>query len=516
MYKSPQYNSIYILACAVRISTKRTLQKKKCMTKSLEEIREEFKDLEQANCDLYTRLGLLSSLLDNLPGMAFRCLNDEKLTFEYASQGSKKVLGYPADQIVNGYAFRQLVHPEDQITNANVTNNLTPENNRYDLVYRMRASWGEDRWVHEQGTAIFSKEGVLVVIDGLLTDITEQKRKEIKLHEENVRLRSSIKERYRLGSIIGKSPAIQKVYERIIKAASTGATVIINGESGTGKELVARTVHDLSYRKDKPFVAVNCGAITDTLLESEFFGHIKGAFTGAHADRDGFLMAADGGTLFLDEIGEMPVSLQVKLLRVLDGNGFMPVGGNRQCSSDFRLVSATNRDLGEMVRSGRMREDFYYRINTVPISVPPLRERKEDLPLLIEHFVNNFSEESDEELQLAPKFYLTLARHHWPGNVRELQNVIRRYLTLKEICFSPSAQPSSQAVSPVRTDFAIRSLSRGSRPDNNTVRNELAEVETNRIVTVLHENHWHIGKSATVLGISRRTLQRRINKYSLK
>lgn len=480
-------------------------------SKSIEDIKTEIKDLEQANFDLYSRLGMLSSLLDNLPGMAFRCLSDANLTFEYASQGSKKILGYPADQIVNRYAFRQLVHPEDQVHNINVINSLTPENNRYDLIYRIRASWGEDRWVHEQGVAIFSQEGKQVAIDGILIDITEQKRKEIQLREENTRLRSSIKERYRLGSLIGKSPAIQKVYERILKAASTDASVIIHGESGTGKELAARTVHELSYRKDKPFVAVNCGAITETLLESEFFGHLRGAFSGAHADRDGFLMAADGGTLFLDEIGEMPVPLQIKLLRVLDGKGFIPVGGNRQCSSDFRIISATNRDLGEMVGSGRMREDFYYRINTVPIFLPPLRERKEDLPLLIDHFVHLLSEERAEELQLSPKFYLTLDRHHWPGNVRELQNVIRRYLTLKEISFNPSIQSSSQPARPAGRDFAPKDQSKGI-----DMRRELIQVEKIRIMSILQENQWHIGRSAAAMGISRRTLQRRINKHKLK
>lgn len=487
---------------------------KKQMPKILEELKAEFKDLEQTNCDLYTRLGLLSSLLDNLPGMAFRCLNDKNLTFEYASQGSNKILGYPADQIVNGYAFRQLVHPEDQVHNVNVTNSLTPTKNRYDLIYRMRAAWGEYRWVHEQGTAIFSSRGKLVAIDGLLTDITKQKQKEIELHEENARLRSSIKERYRLGSLIGKSHAIQKVYERILKAASTSASVIIHGESGTGKELAARTVHELSPRKEQPFVAVNCGAITESLLESEFFGHLRGSFSGAHADRDGFLMAANGGTLFLDEIGEMPIPLQIKLLRVLDGNGFFPVGGNKQYVSDFRLISATNRDLGEMVRSGRMREDFYYRINTVPISIPPLRERKEDLPLLIEHFVMTFAEERDEDLQLSPDFYLTLDRHNWPGNIRELQNVIRRYLTLKEISFNPSTLTTTLPAQ--LAGIEIAKLGQAGQSVIKTVRGELAEVEKNRIVAVLQVNHWNIGKTATALGISRRTLQRRVNKYQLK
>lgn len=466
---------------------------------------------ESNNDDLQVRLELLSSLLNNLPGMAFRCLNDEKLTFEYASQGSSKILGYPPEQIVNGYAFRQLVHDEDQVNNLNVIDGLSPEHRRYDLVYRMRAAWGEYRWVHEQGTAIFSAAGELVAIEGLLTDITDQKVKEIELHEENLRLRSSIRERFRLGQLIGKSPAIQSVYERILKAASTTAAVIVHGESGTGKELAARTVHELSDRKHRPFVAVNCGAISEGLLESEFFGHFKGAFTGAHTDRAGFLKAADGGTLFLDKIGEMPLSLQVKLLRVLDGKGFIPVGGSKQCSSDFRLISATNRDLGEMVRSGRMREDFYYRINTVPIPLPPLRDRKEDLPLLIEHFVKSYSEEIDGDLQLSPKFYLTMANHSWPGNVRELQNVIRRYLTLKEISFNPSISLESGAEPPLANTLAVP-----AQPSTRSVRSELEELERKRIVAALHEYRWHIGNTSDSLGISRRTLQRRMNKYNLR
>lgn len=480
------------------------------MKKKNEELQDEIKDLEEANCDLYSRLGLLSSLLDHLPGMAFRCLNDKDLTFEYASRGSKEIFGYPPSKIVSGYAFRQLVHPEDQIHNTNVVSTLTVENKTYNLIYRIRAAWGEDRWVHEQGTGIFSKDNALVAIDGLLTDITDQKKKEIQLHEENARLRSSIKERYRLGSLIGKSDAMQKVYELILRAASTSASVIIHGESGTGKEVAARTVNELSGRADKPFVAVNCGAISESLAESEFFGHVKGSFSGAFADRDGFLSAADGGTLFLDEIGEMPIPMQIKLLRVLDGKSYIPVGSNKQCSSDFRLISATNRDIGEMVKSGRMREDFYYRINTLPISLPPLRHRKDDLPLLIDHFVNSFSEEIDENPELSRQFYLTLDKHNWPGNVRELQNVIRRFLTLKEISFNPSVQISSPTQNSTPDPVSLDHL------QSINVRNELDDVEKQRILSVLNANHWHIGNSASSLGMSRRTLQRRLNKHKLK
>ncbi|SDO36586.1 sigma-54 interaction domain-containing protein [Desulforhopalus singaporensis] len=480
------------------------------MMRKVEESEIAFSELVRENQDLADRLKQLSSLLDNLPGMVFRCLYDADLTFEYASKGSSTLIGFSPEEIVSIYAFRKLVHKDDQHENIKVIERLTPENNRYDLVYRMRSAWGEYRWIHEQGKAIFSKAGVLKVIDGLLTDITEQKEEELKLRAENSRLRFSTKERYRLGELIGKSDAIQVAYDRIVKAAGTLVPVIIHGESGTGKELAARTIHQLSERKDHPFVAVNCGAISENLLESEFFGHVRGAFSGAHADREGYLMAADKGTLFLDEIGEMSIPLQIKLLRVLDGQGFIPVGSNNKLSSNFRLISATNRDLAQMVRSGMMREDFYYRINTVPILMPPLRERLEDLPLLIDHFIKIFAEELGEEIQLSPKFYHTLESHNWPGNVRELFNVLRRFVTLKEISFNPSLKPGESDTR--QTPAAPVNL----LPTSSQASEEIAQFERNMILNALNQNKWHMGRTAKDLGISRRTLQRRVSRYKLK
>jgi len=470
---------------------------------------DEIQKLKRTNIDLLRRLEQMSCLLNNLPGMAFRCLYDSQLTFEYASNGSKAILGYDPEQISSGLAFRQMVHRDDQSQNKKIISNLSPQNNRYNMTYRMKAAWGEYRWIYEQGTAIFSPKGRLVAIEGLLTDITEQKNCEIKLHEENLRLRSSIKERYRLGQLIGKSSAMQNVYERIIQAAETEATVIINGESGTGKELAARAIHDLSVRKNQPFIAVNCGAISESLLESEFFGHVRGAFSGAYSNRDGFLKAADGGTLFLDEIGEISLQLQVKLLRALDGLGFTPVGDTKIYSSNFRLISATNRDLEQMVRSGRMREDFYYRINTVPILMPPLQNRKEDLPLLIDYFVNAFADGTNQDITLPPDIYQTLSEHNWPGNVRELQNVIRRYLTIKEVSFSHpvGSRATGQLAPPPRS-----AVPAGQQPALTT----MADVEKHLVLQALQQHRWHMGHTASALGISRRTLQRRVNKYRLK
>lgn len=474
------------------------------------ELKAALKKQQIINKDSSERLEQLSSLLDNLPGMVFRCRYDKELTFEYASQGAKNILGYSPEEIVSIYTFRQLVHEEDQADNKKIMKGLSPANNRYTMIYRMRSAWGEDRWIHEQGTAIFSDRGTLVAIDGLLTDVTDYKNREIQLREENTRLRFSVNERYRLGSLIGKSSAIQEVYKRIFQAAGSLVPIIIHGESGTGKELAARTIHELSNRKGKPFVAVNCGAIAETLLESEFFGHVRGAFSGAYTDREGYLMAANGGTLFLDEIGEMPIPLQVNLLRVLDGDGFIPVGSNKRCSADFRLISATNRDLGQMVRSGQMRKDFYYRINTVPILMPPLRNRKDDLPLLIDHFLGHFSEQTDSQPQLSPEFYIMLEKHHWPGNIRELQNVIRRFLTLHEISFDPSITTTERQPLPSTDSTPQATLTA------NPVSDELSQIEKKLILDALSCNHWHMGQTAVALGISRRTLQRRVTKYHLK
>lgn len=488
--------------------TERSLEQ---LSSEVPKVNTDCEQLEKKNKELSNRLDLLSSLLDNLPGIAFRCINDGNFTFEYASHGTMAILGYSPDQIVNAYAFRQLVHKEDQHHNAVIVNSLRAGKNHYDLVYRMRTSWGEYRWILEQGTAIFAEDGRLEAIDGLLTDITEQKEREIKLYEENSRLRFSINERHRLGQLIGKSKAIRSVYKRIIKAAGTNAPVIIHGESGTGKELAAKTIHDLSERENGPFIAVNCGAISENLLESEFFGHLRGSFSGAYSDREGFLSAANGGTLFLDEISEMSIPLQIKLLRVLDGKGFNPVGSNKLRTSNFRLISATNRDLVQMVRSGHMREDFYYRINTVPIVMPPLRDRLEDLPLLIDHFLKQLGEEMERKIDVTPKFYAILEKHHWPGNVRELLNVVRRYVSLNEISFSPSVNNSLSNPAPL-SKSAPRAASTGKKP----VSDELKQVERNIILVALEENQYDMERTAAALGISRRTLQRRVNKHNLK
>lgn len=268
-----------------------------------------------------------------------------------------------------------------------------------------------------------------------LVDVTESYQRELAsgtfssvgLDEGDIRC--AVRDRYRLGKIVGKSPAIRAVYERVLKAVPKEASVLITGESGTGKEVVARTIHMLSPRSKGPFVPVNCGAIPSELLESEFFGYRKGAFTGAYANKQGLLDKANRGTLFLDEVAELPLNMQVKLLRFLDDKVFVPIGSTEERSSDIRIVAATNRDLRSCIDNGTMREDFFFRLFIIPIHLPPLRERKEDIPLLIEEFLYRAS--GGKDTPFIPG-YVTDAflRYDWPGNVRELQNTLQRYLAI--------------------------------------------------------------------------------------
>jgi PAS domain S-box-containing protein len=369
-------------------------------------------------------------------------------------------------------------------------------------------------WASLHARPVFDESGRLLYQEGILTDISEQKKamealqeREEYLRKENIRLRSNIEDRYKFGNIVGKSSAMQEIYELILRAAATNVNVIIYGESGTGKELVARAIHDMSDRKNRPFVPVNSGAIPASLLESEFFGYKKGAFTGAVADKHGYLDLADGGTLFLDELGEIDLSMQAKLLRAIEGGGFIPVGSTELKKADFRIISATSRDLKEYVRKGLMREDFYYRVHIIPIYLPPLRERKGDIPLLIDHFLKTY----DYEGKVPPitgKVLWALLSYEWPGNIRELQNTLHRYFTLKKLDFLGA----SSSVSGGREDTFPEVL-----PGEELKLQEAVEnFEKNYIRKRLEENQWHRTRVASILGIGRKTLFRKIEDYGLK
>jgi two-component system response regulator PilR (NtrC family) len=251
------------------------------------------------------------------------------------------------------------------------------------------------------------------------------------LVEENVYLRRELEQRYTFANIIGKSQRMQAIFKVIERVARTPSTVMVNGESGTGKELIARAIHFSSPRSGRRFLSLNCGALPENLLESELFGHERGAFTGAVKDKKGLFQEADGGTLFLDEIGEMSQVMQVKLLRVLQEKTLRRVGGSREESVDVRIITATNRNLQEMVAEGGFREDLFYRINVIPIELPPLRQRREDIPLLVDHFLKQYAEEMQVDLpQISVEAMRVLEAYDWPGNVRELENMIERTMAL--------------------------------------------------------------------------------------
>ena len=445
----------------------------------------------------------LAALMDNLPGMAFRCLNDSDLTIEYASRGSVAILGYEPRELIRDKAFRKMVHPDDQDRNKTTLAGLSINAPRYRLVYRIKTAQGADKWVLEEGKAIFTKEGRFRFIEGLLTDITDQKVVELELHRENLRLKSSLGQRFRLEQLIGKSDAMQEVYDLILKMADHEASVVITGESGTGKELAAHAIHSLSSRNTHAFIPVNCGAIPENLLEREFFGHEKGSFSGAVNSAPGYLEMARGGTLFLDEVGEISLSFQTKLLRALDGIGYTPIGGRMPRQSDFRLICATHRDLGEMVRSGQMREDFFYRIHVVPLKMPPLNQRDGDIPLLMEHFLKeNARGRSIKEIPHVLR--LQLESYHWPGNVRELKNVMDRYLTLGTLQFENLAAQTPEAPLPALPQSDI------------PLPRALEDYEQTLIRDALFHCRWKKGETAARLGITLRTLQRKLKKYQIR
>jgi transcriptional regulator with GAF, ATPase, and Fis domain len=333
-----------------------------------------------------------------------------------------------------------------------------------------------------------------------------------KLERENAYLREE--ETRALGEIIGRSPPMRHVTEQIGVVAPTNATVLILGESGTGKELVAREIHKASSRRDGPMVRVNCAAVPRDLFESEFFGHIKGAFTGAMRDRVGRFELANAGTLFLDEVSEIPIELQSKLLRAIQEGEYERVGGNKTLKTDVRLVAATNRNLAEEVRKGRFREDLYYRLNVFPITLPPLRERKSDIAPLAAHFLERACKEFKKSICLmSGEALASLKAYDWPGNVRELQNIVERAVITSgggTISFDLPAIPHAATHSERLRDSGVVHL---------RTEDELREAERANVLAVLNKTRWKVygrGGAAEVLGIKPGTLAARMKKLGLR
>ncbi len=340
--------------------------------------------------------------------------------------------------------------------------------------------------------------------EALQNALSEVEQLKNRLHAENIYLQTEISHEHNFTDFISRSPALQKILAKVEQVAATDATVLILGESGTGKELLARAIHNLSQRSDHPLVKVNCAALPMHLIESELFGHEKGAFTGAIARKAGRFELADGGTIFLDEIGEMPLELQAKLLRILQDGEFERVGGQQTLKVDTRVIAATNRDLKTEIQHGRFREDLYYRLYVFPITIPPLRERKEDIPLLVNHFVKKYSAKTGKKIESVSQHIIdTLQAYPWPGNVRELENVIER-----AVIVSPGKQ--------LKLDDWLPS-SEGESVEEPTALG-LEEMERNHILKVLKQTGWRISGekgAARILNINASTLRSRMEKLGI-
>ena len=331
------------------------------------------------------------------------------------------------------------------------------------------------------------------------------------LEKENIRLKTEVQERFNLQGIIGSSAAMQKVFALLEKVIDTHTTVYIQGETGTGKELFAKVIHYNGPLKDKPFVAENCGALSENLLESELFGHVKGAFTGAIADKKGLFELADGGTVFLDEISDMPHSMQTKLLRVLQEGQIRPVGGSQYRRVSFRLISSSNRDLYQEVKKGVFREDLFYRIQVFPVILPPLRERKEDIPLLSMHFFEKFAANLERPVaRLTPEALETLMRFNWPGNVRELENEIERAITL--------AGDDGEIKVEYLSERIKESAANLKRPDKipTTLQEATVQLERKMVMEALRQTGGNRSQAARILGITRQGLLNKIARYEIE
>jgi two-component system response regulator PilR (NtrC family) len=333
-----------------------------------------------------------------------------------------------------------------------------------------------------------------------------------KLRAENRALRMELKKLDRLDHLVGNSPAMNEMKKLIRKVASLSSTVLILGESGTGKELVAKALHNCSPRSDKAFVAINCGGIPEGLLESELFGHVKGAFTGAVCHKDGLFKVADGGSLFLDEIGETSAALQVKLLRVLDEMKIRPVGSATDFSVDVRLISATNKDLEKRVAEDGFREDFYYRLNVIPITVPALRERREDIALLARYFLEKFCSRSNRQISLSPESEKTLEQYRWPGNVRELENAIERAAAL---CDGDTIMPDdlpAKLHNPSDGEWCVTQLPQ----EGVDLDAKVGDFERSLIRQAMKKAVNSQTKAAQLLKLTPRSLRYKLDKYDMK
>ena len=348
--------------------------------------------------------------------------------------------------------------------------------------------------------------------------VVERALERRQLLQENLDLRNEVSSKYRFENIIGSSPRMQNVYRLIAKCAPTNSTVLLTGESGTGKELIARAIHYNSLRKDKPFVPVDCNSLSENLLESEMFGHVKGSFTGAVANKKGMFEIADNGTLFLDEIGNISLATQAKLLRVIQEREFKAVGDTRTQSANFRLICATNKDLKAMVAGGAFREDLFYRINIFPIQIPSLRERRDDIPALAFHFLKVFGEELGKKVtEFSEGAMSVIVNHDWPGNVRELENTVQRAVILANDKVIRQAHLGNIMDLSPRLDLEVPKTGDELKRIKKVAREKSVEnIEKRFVLEALRRNAWNVTKSAEETGMQRANFQALMKKYNIR
>jgi chemotaxis protein methyltransferase CheR len=436
----------------------------------------------------------------------------------FYSDRFRQVLGVSPEDFPGTMAsLRNRLHPEDADAVWMEIQRHLQERTPFHTEYRLRTKSGNYLWFLARGQAIWDSSGNAVHMSGWIQDITERKQAEINLQQalseiqqlkdkliaERAYLQDEIKFQYNHENIIGQSEELTYVLYKIEQIAASDTTVLILGETGTGKELVARAIHNLSLCNDRAIIKINCATLPSHLIESELFGHEKGAFTGAHARQLGRFEVANGATLFLDEIGELPLELQPKLLRVLQDGEFERLGSSKTIKVDIRVIAATNRHLEEEVRKGRFREDLWYRLNIFPITVPPLRKRSEDIPLLVEYFVDIIAKRLGKIIRSIPTTVMdALQNYHWPGNIRELENVLERAVI-------NSSGPKLRLIDDLKKP--AKDLSKADRP--------LADVERDYIVKALEQTHWKVsGKNsaAEILGLERSTLRARMRKLGIQ
>ena len=459
--------------------------------------------LKRMERDTRDSRGRLEGILNAYEGSIYVSSQDFKL--QYVNEFLAQKIGFDAV----GHRCYQAIHNRSSVCPFCVMKKVAAgETVRFEV-----KDPNDQRWYYSMNAPMRHGDGSVSLL-AMITDIHDRKcaeiamrKREDSLRKENIVLRSEMKGRYQFNGIVGQSIPMQRVYEQIINAAASDANVIIYGEPGTGKELVAHAIHNLSRRRDRRIVPVHCGAIPENLIESEFFGYKKGAFSGADADKPGYLAYADGGTLFLDEVGEVSLHMQVKLLRVIEGGGYTPVGSSQVRQTDVRIIAATNRDLRDRMEKGHVREDFFYRIHILPIRLPSLRERKEDLPLLMDHFLRLFSGKKNIS-PITGRLYDFLYNYDWPGNVRELQNVVIRYCSLGNMEVTESALLKPQPK--IKRSAAVFEGEAGA-----DLKTMVGNYEKHILMETLAKHRWHRSKTAEVLGIDRKTLFNKMRQFGL-